>query len=300
MKTSRTAIDLAIIVILAFVLSYVLTMFSRTTNAGSLRHPNGTSPLTSHGQYPSSILSDNISSPWTCDSNAIEACALEIQANIASYNFWMAASATVGVVLIFATLFYTRKTALSAREGAAAAWSAVNATREVGQAQTQAYIWLTGGFVEVNNFIIYYRYELKNYGHSPARGVTLNIKSKLHGIIGKKPKSIELNTETYRVGNMDTSTPLTTPGLKHFGAIEGQNAKYDYTEYSYLDQIVSIMWTDVFGKEHREDFSCSAFLIPPQSGYIKTNNGAELKVNKGEIRPYADTRPDTRNPSKDV
>ena len=88
----------------------------------------------------------------------------------ADWTWWSALAAWIQIPISIAGIAAVIVTIRQTRE-------ANSITKEVGQAQTRAYVSLTRSECHMLNDRIEFRYSIKNFGNSPARGVSVNIRA---------------------------------------------------------------------------------------------------------------------------
>lgn len=107
------------------------------------------------------------SSNGKIDTNEKDQRDLEAQEWMAFATFWMLVATSVGIYLLWRTLKEAGNTTKAAK-------SANDTAREIGEAQTRAYVSCVGGDFCLDSERLVVRPDIKNFGQSPAIGVFMS------------------------------------------------------------------------------------------------------------------------------
>jgi hypothetical protein len=172
----------------------------------------------------------------------------------------------IGVVLIWTTFN-------AAKEGNAIA-------REIGIAETRAYLTTSGGSYRIEPDMIFLQPMLKNTGKSPAKRIT--IKSQIRLILASRTKdnqggqweSVEFNGVCDDIAGGDETLGYAYLSSKDISAERVQ--KIHSTGRAYLEGTVS--WFDVFSKQQSISFA----LVCKNASYVDVEG---QRVLYGKLRP---------------
>lgn len=222
-------------------------------------------------------------------------CDLASQEKVANSARWSTISAwavtiltLIGIILLFQTLVYTRRTLDEARETAKAANKTIKVTRKIGEAQTRGYLSIIDKFTDISktdegaNFNV--RISWKNMGLSPV-------------------VNCEISTHVERVFDYDYGTPIKKftdikdnaklgirslmPNEIKIVTVENDIVKFTEWEMNlWKSRGLCIMgyslaiYEDAFGKSHLVE-NCNEFIISKDGTNIiykvyPYHNGIEL------------------------
>lgn len=174
-----------------------------------------------------------------------------------------AAITFAGVMLVLATLIYTRHAAKAAQAAVTEAKEATKATREIGEAQVRAYLTTQDSKFSVGATYFDCYPTFRNSGQSPARNITVRATGfVLDGNI----------TKTHRLARMATDcNPIVAGGLGN-GRLEFSGGGKVPNGVLLSDNAFFIVdgdveWEDVFGKKQTLNFTL-------------------IQIEKGEAKPY--------------
>lgn len=185
----------------------------------------------------------------------------------------MGGAAIIGMVLSAFGVFLVWTTFNAAKEGNAIA-------RELGVAETRAYLTASGGSYRIEPEFIFLQPMFKNTGKSPAKRITM--KSRIRLILASRTKdhqgeqweSVEFNGVCDDIAGGDETLGYTYLSSKDIPAELVQ--KIHSTSRAYLDGTVS--WFDVFSKQQSISFA----LVCKQASYVVVEGQTVLY---GKLQP---------------
>ncbi|WP_291764129.1 hypothetical protein [Maricaulis sp.] len=173
---------------------------------------------------------------------------------------WLMTAGTMATVgLVAWTVLVTRKMLAAAEITAEAAIETVRVTRKIGRAQTRAYLSVVGARFELEYGLLHCIVRVKNFGNSPALQTTLSGVARVRKcdpVTGKREIGFvhcdgggSLDRAHIQSGD-ETEICMSwfrhSVGFEAFKAIgQGEPVAFDLT----------LIWSDVFGKEHRLPFT---------------------------------------------
>ena len=180
---------------------------------------------------------------------------------MAQYAFWSTVIVGVGTVLLFWTLWETRKANRSTRE-------AVDVTRDVGQAQVRAYLYCKSARYRLSKDALTAEIEIANAGQSPATNVVVHAELTCYSVVGlvghsrvlcwAKSSTQIISVEPVISGG-SKATSVTFFDKIHFNTEDhNETPLLDLKDANEVGLDLVIAWNDVFGIRHRFDVMMNA------------------------------------------
>lgn len=153
-----------------------------------------------------------------------------------------------GVMLVLATLLYTKKAAEAARDAVVETEKATKAARDIGEAQVRAYLSVETSAMRILAGTLNCWPKFKNTGQSPATNIEIMVDIRVWPSLPSSSKSYEARDITGKVppvaaGNSDVASFRVTPS--ELGAPDDLFDGEDV----HVSVQGTVRWHDVFGKE---------------------------------------------------
>jgi hypothetical protein len=165
----------------------------------------------------------------------------------------------IGVMLVLATMIYTKRAATAARDAVNEAERATKTARDVGEAQIRAYLTCEGATFEVDENWLICHPKIKNYGQSPASKV--KVKASLSSRLEEHqplvpPKITILESKEFEVGcaAIPAGGDVRTILIWTHADLGGQHGML-ISEESLFWIVGELSWTDVFDATHSSVFT---------------------------------------------
>lgn len=209
--------------------------------------------------------------------------------SVAQWAMAIFAFAATGVSIWAIVLL--KKTLLATEKGADFAKETVAVTREIGEAQTRAYLFVDKAKYKISKTAFVVSIEIGNAGQSPANNVYISGDMYLHCVAGFRdnPRVISMlpssRSETIcapiGIGSRSIETLHFFKDI-NFGIEEGFGLEVDGELFDIFNQIgfnLDVGWEDVFGKEHKFSVDLFAdFAATPTNPSKKRSSAGALIV----------------------
>jgi hypothetical protein len=224
-----------------------------------------------------------------CDLAAQQSMA-ESTDRIDTYTLFMTLFTLVGVFFLYFTMLYTRRTLEQARETNRAAWEAVNESREVGNAQTRAYLWFIDNkgrsFFKNRTGKLNYSVKVKNFGNTPA--IVSKIETGLRVLRADEPTPVL--ESIFRDGKKGLSTiPPNGENLFLFQPISMNSIKNVASGLNKIYFAVRVEYKDFRGRLRVSQEAFELFLTP-ESARLSIDKFIEIETEELLITEYCDYR----------
>jgi hypothetical protein len=209
-----------------------------------------------------------------------------VMAKAARQMFWVGVAENVitlaGVLLVLATLIYTRHAAKAAQAAVTEAKEATKAAREIGEAQVRAYLHCEGAkFFILTGGIFSCHPKIRNTGQSPAKNIRIEASCRMSRETGGVP----LLSRTYWECEREycvvppISAQQSESGNLNFPAITGVDDRSLLEDFRYLSVDCLLIWEDVFEREN-----AIAFKLLAEDGQVAGEGQFRQRIGKMSAR----------------
>jgi len=197
-----------------------------------------------------------------------------------------AALTGIGVVLIGFTLKYTKDTLGEAKAATTAAQDTVTVTREIGEAQTRAYISVFQAGLRIETDVPEVVFRIRNTGNSPAKTVQFSYRARMDGEFAREqPKMIGANP--FQIRDMaPQAEEQFTHKFEDFRFVPEEMEAMDNRQTIPFGVKVRITYFDVFDAEVSQEINWE--------GHAKKETFTGLRRNVPAISPLRISRPQVR------
>jgi hypothetical protein len=177
------------------------------------------------------------------------------------YAFYSTIAVWAGTVLLILTLVLSWMANRAAQ-------AAVRVTREIGRAQATSYLVMEYVITRPSNAVILAEYSVKNVGITPSQQTEMTIKVRPNNVSG--PKDADPFSKTKKISLDAIAGGATSQSFVMFSSREDPEffAAWPPREGIIVVADVEIIWSDVFGEQHRAWF----FMANRDSVFDKETN----------------------------